>query len=71
MEDCRYTESQPITQGIWTRVRIPLKDLNARNRMPRRLSIKNSSDQPFTFYVDEVRLVGPLWKTYLPVILKR
>jgi hypothetical protein len=67
VEDCRYTEGQPITHGIWTRVRIPLKHLNANNRLLQRLSIGNGNDQPFTFYVDEVRLVGALWKTFLPL----
>jgi hypothetical protein len=71
VEDCRYTDGQPITHGIWTRVRIPLKDLNASDRLLQRLSIGNGSDQPFTFYVDEVRLAGALWKTFLPLILKR
>jgi hypothetical protein len=70
VEDCRYTEGQPITRGNWTRVRIPLKDLNASNRLLQRLSIGNNSDQPFTFYVDEVRLVRALWNTFLPVILR-
>jgi hypothetical protein len=71
VEDCRYTEGQLITPGIWTRVRIPLKDLNASNRMIQRLSIGNDSDQPFTFYVDDVRLVGAVWKQYLPLISQR
>jgi hypothetical protein len=71
VEYCRYTDDRPITPGIWTRVRIPLNDLNASNRMLQRLSIANNSDTPFTFYVDELRLVGALWKTFLPVILKR
>jgi hypothetical protein len=69
-EDCRYTGGQFITHGVWTRVLIPLKDLEANNRRLQRLSIGNGSDQPYTFYVDDVRLVGALWKTFLPLILK-
>ena len=70
VEDCRYTELQPIAAGEWTRVRIPLKDLNASERLLQRVSIGNNSDQPFTFYVDEVRLVGALWKRFLPMTYK-
>jgi hypothetical protein len=68
VEDCRYTEDQPIAHGIWTRVRIPLRHLNASNRLLQRVSIGNSSDQLFTFYVDDVRLVGAVWKRYLPLV---
>ena len=68
VEDCRYTEGKPIAHGIWTRVRIPLKDLNASNRLLQRVTIGNRSDQPFTFYVDDVRLVGAVWKRYLPLV---
>jgi hypothetical protein len=70
VEDCRYTDGVPIAPGVWTRVRIPLRDLNASNRMLQRLSIGNNSDQPFTFYVDEVRFVGALWRRFLPMTLK-
>jgi len=68
VEYCRYTGNQPITPGVWTRVRIPLKDLNASNRIIHRLSIGNNSDQSFTFYVDEVRLVGARFDILLPII---
>ena len=70
VEDCRYIELQPIVPGIWTRIRIPLKDLNANSRLLQRVSIGNRSDQPFTFYMDEVRLVGARWKNFLPITLK-
>jgi hypothetical protein len=69
VEDCRYTEGQPITPGVWTRLRIPLKDLNAGNRLLQRVTIGNKSDQPFSFYVDDVRLVGAAWKRYLPLTM--
>jgi hypothetical protein len=39
VEDCRYIELQLIVPGIWTRVRIPLKDLNANIRLLQRVSI--------------------------------
>jgi hypothetical protein len=71
VEDCRYTDVQRIAPGIWTRVRIPLEDLKSSNRMLQRLSIGNSSYQPFTFYVDEARLVGAVWKQFLPSIWNR
>jgi hypothetical protein len=70
VEDCRYTGGQPITHGVWTRVLIPLKDLKADNRRLQRLSIGNGRDQPFTFYVDDIRLVGAKWTTFLPLSLK-
>jgi hypothetical protein len=70
VEDCRYTGGQPITAGAWTRVRIPLKDLDASNRLLSRLSIGNGFDQPLTYYLDEVRLVAASWKMTLPLILK-
>jgi Glycoside Hydrolase Family 113 len=70
VEYCRYTGGQPIQSGVWTRVRIPLKDLNASNSLLQRVSIGNASDQPFTFYVDDIRLVAARWKRYLPVVLR-
>ena len=70
VEDCRYTDLHPISLGEWTRVRIPLNDLNADNRLLQRISIGNNSDQPFTFYVDDVRLVGALWERFLPITFK-
>ena len=70
VEDCRYTDGVPIAAGVWTRVRIPLRDLNGSNRVLQRLSVGNNSDQPFTFYVDEVRFVGALWRRFLPMTLK-
>jgi hypothetical protein len=71
VEDCRYTDNQPITPGVWTHIHIPLKDLNASHRLLQRLSIMNNRDQPFTFYVDDVRLVAPVWKRYLPLVMVR
>jgi hypothetical protein len=70
VEDCRYTGGQPITAGVWTLVLIPLKDLDASNRLLSRLSIGNGYDQPLTYYVDEVRLVAASWKLYLPLVGK-
>ena len=68
VEDCRYTEGDPIATGIWTRVRIPLEDLKANNRLLQRVSLGNHSDQTITFYVDDMRLVGAMWKRFLPMI---
>jgi Glycoside Hydrolase Family 113 len=70
VEDCRYTGGQPITAGVWTRVLIPLKDLDASNRLLSRLSIGNGYDQPLTYYLDEVRLVAASWKLVLPLVVK-
>jgi hypothetical protein len=70
VEDCRYTGGHPITPGTWTHVLIPLKDLKAGKRLLDRLSIGNGSDTPFTYYVDDVSLVGGTWKRCLPLALK-
>lgn len=60
---------KPIGPDHWTRVRIPLSHLDASGRQLRRVSIKNFSSQPASFWVDEIRLVGA-WRVYLPVILR-
>ncbi len=69
VEDCRYTGGVPIVPGVWTQVRIPLADLNASHRLIQRFSIGNYSDQPFTFYVDEIRLAAGEWKRFLPLVV--
>ena len=70
VEDCRYTQGQPILPEVWTWVRIPLKDLNVSHRMLQRVSIGNNSDQPYTFYVDEIRLIPGSWKNFLPLVMR-
>ena len=70
VEDCRYTGGQPISAMKWTRVLIPLKDLNADHRLLQRISIGNARDAYFIYYVDEVRLVAASWKRFLPLVVK-
>ena len=67
---CRYTDGQPIEPGVWRRVLIPLDDLNASHRLLQRVTISNSSDQPVTFYVDEIRLVAAMWNRFLPLAVR-
>jgi hypothetical protein len=55
---CRYTDGQPIEPGVWTRVRIPLSDLNASDRLLQSVCIRNLGSQPSSFWVDEIRLVA-------------
>lgn len=70
LDDCRYTGEQPIEPGVWTQVRIPLSHLDASGRLLQRVSIQNQGSQPTSFWVDEIRLVGALWRAYLPVAIR-
>ncbi len=70
VDDCRYTDEQPIEPGVWTRVRIPLSHLDASGRPVQRVSIKNHNPQPYSFWVDEIRLVGASWRAYLPMVIR-
>lgn len=70
VDDCRYTDQEPIQPDIWTRVRIPLDHLDAVQRRIERVSIRNHNDYSSSFWVDEMRLVGATWHVYLPVLLR-
>jgi hypothetical protein len=71
VDDCRYTGVKTIVPGVWTRVRIPLNDLNAIGKLLQRVSIKKEDDQTSSFWVDEIRLIGySRYVVYLPVILR-
>ncbi len=70
VNDCRYTDGQPIQSGVWTRVRFPLSHLNASGRLLQRVGIKNYSSQSSSFSVDEIRLVGASWQVYLPAVVR-
>ncbi|MEW5958929.1 MAG: hypothetical protein AB1801_14450, partial [Chloroflexota bacterium] len=67
---CRYAEGEMIEPGIWKRARLPLSDLNATGRLVENVCINNWSEVPFSYWVDEIRLLGATWKTYLPVVIK-
>jgi hypothetical protein len=69
VDDCRYTDEEPIQPGVWTRVRIPLDHLNATERPIQRVSIRNHNDYAASFWVDEMGLVGPPWYIYLPIVM--
>lgn len=69
VEDCRYTDEQPIEPEVWTRVRIPLSHLDASERLLQRVSIMNYSSQPAYFWIDEMRLLGGAWHVYLPALI--
>jgi hypothetical protein len=70
VDECRHTDERTIEPGIWTRVRIPLSDLNASKRQLQQISIINYNSQPTTFWVDEVQLVGALPRVYLPMVIR-
>jgi len=70
VDDCRYTDGEPVGPGVWMRVRIPLRDLNAGGRQLQRVSIKNYNDQPSSFGLDEMRLVGATWRVHLPIVVR-
>lgn len=69
VDDCRYTGGQSVEPGVWTRVRIPLNHLDASGKLLQRVSIKNYSAEPSSFWVDEIRLVGALQPVYLPLVI--
>jgi hypothetical protein len=64
---CRYMTG-PLDPQTWNRVRIPLSDLNASGRTLQRISFKNVTDQPQSFWIDEIRLIGAGWHAYIPLI---
>jgi hypothetical protein len=66
LDDCRYTGEQPLQPGVWTRVRLPLSHLEASGRPIQRVSVMNTTAQPASFWLDEIRLVGAAWHIYLP-----
>jgi hypothetical protein len=70
VDECRHTDERTIEPDIWTRVRIPLSDLDASKRQLQQISIINYNSQPTTFWVDEVHLVGALQRVYLPMVIR-
>ncbi len=63
---CSFTDGITIQPGTWVRVRIPLADMNAANRLIQRVSLKNYSNQIIQFWIDEIRLISGVWRTFLP-----
>lgn len=69
LDDCRYTAGNVVEPHMWTRVLVPLSDLDAAGKWLSRMSIKNYQEQPAEFWIDEVHLVGALWPVYLPLAM--
>jgi hypothetical protein len=69
VDECRHTDERTIEPGIWTRVRIPLSDLDASDRQLQQISIINYNSQSSTFWVDEIQLVGALQRVCLPMVI--
>ena len=59
-----------VEAGAWTLNRVRLGDMGAVQRLLRRVSIKNSSPETASFWVDELRFVGATWRVYLPALLR-
>ncbi len=53
----RYTDGAAIQPGVWTRVRIPLADMSAANRLIQRFTIKNTSSRTIQLWIDDINLV--------------
>jgi hypothetical protein len=60
VDDCRYTDQQPIAPNRWTRVRIPLEDLNAAAGAILGICIRNNGPEESVFWLDDIRLIGVL-----------
>ena len=70
LDFCRYAETPPIVPDVWTRIRIPLLDLNAANRSIQRLSFVNYQDHASSFWLDQIQLIGATWNGYLPLVMQ-
>ena len=64
---CRYMTGA-IEPYTWKRVSIPLRDLNIQARNVQQISFKNVTDQAHSFWLDEIRLVVPPGRIFLPII---
>lgn len=53
----RYTDGVTIQPGVWSRVRIPLADMSAANRLIQRVTIKNTGSQAIQLWIDDINLV--------------
>ncbi len=58
IDDCRYTDGNPIEPDVWTKVRIPLSHLSASDRLIQRVSFQNCQFQDAQFWVDEIQFLG-------------
>ncbi|MEW5868553.1 MAG: carbohydrate binding domain-containing protein [Chloroflexota bacterium] len=58
VSECHYTGGDTIPSDTWRRVRIPLSELVGNRQAIQRISIKNYSSQPGTFWIDAMRLVA-------------
>ena len=70
VDDCRYIPGGIIDDSEWQHLLIPLEDLNAANKSAVRVCLQDRSGQGASFWVDEIRLVGAVWKVYLPLLMK-
>lgn len=66
----RFTPTCSIPAGAWTRVLIPLVNIQAANRQIQRVSLKNYSAQQTQFSVDEMRLISIEWLKFLPLLTR-
>jgi len=64
---CRYVDGA-VQPNSWMHVRVPLLDLAAADRKIQNVVVKNYSDQPAQFSIDDMRFMGAQWTVYLPAI---
>jgi len=74
VNNCRHIAGGTISADAWGLVRIPLSYLNRPGANLVRLNIQNQSGQdPTSFWVDELRLVGaqePSPRVWLPLVVR-
>ena len=67
---CRYMTGiiEPYT---WKRIRIPMSDLDVHGNILQKISFKNVTNQTHSFWIDEIRLVAPVDRIFLPCISRQ
>jgi len=71
VDDCRYIPGGIIDGSGWQHLLIPLEDLDAADKSTVRVCLQDRSDVGASFWVDEIRLVGVVWRVYLPLLMKK
>jgi hypothetical protein len=58
VDACWYAEGDDIPANTWTRIVIPLDQVDANDRLIQRIALLWYQDHPVTIYLDEMRLIG-------------
>ena len=67
---CRYMTGA-IEPYTWKRIRIPMSDLDVHGNILQKISFKNVTNQTHSFWLDEIRLVAPVDRIFLPCISRQ